>query len=76
MAALGAAAMAVPPSMSVPWAGSAVTMMALNVLPISTAANGKSAAANVLTVPPLMTNELPVEVGGWFTCVTLNVSKA
>ena len=65
-----------PPSMSVPWAGSEVTMMAPSVSPASTSKNGKSAAANVLTLLFFMSSEPPVEVGAWFTCVTLTVIEA
>jgi hypothetical protein len=75
MAALGTEMMVVPPSMTEPWTGSVVTtLIAPSVLPASTSENGKSPAANVLTVFGFMTTEPPLVVGAWFRGVTLTVS--
>ena len=76
MAALGTEVMGLPLSIRVPWAGNEVILIASSISPVSTSEYGKSAAANVLAVPFLVSAEAPVEVGGSFTGVTFNNNDA
>ena len=76
MAALGTEVMGLPLSIRAPWAASEVILIAPSMSPVSTSENGKSAAANVLTLPFLVSAEAPVEVGRSFNGVTFNINDA